>query len=126
MDAELALQKCEACRKGAPKVDSREAKDMLRQLPGWRIVTRKAIKQLEREFPFSDFAEALAFTNAVGKEAEGEQHHPGILTEWGKATVTWWTHKIRGLHRNDFIMAARTDLIYHAMRDAGLRARGAS
>ena len=59
-----------------------------------------------------DFAEALEFTNDVGAIAEEEGHHPAILTEWGRVTVTWWTHKIRGLHRNDFIMAAKTDQIY--------------
>jgi 4a-hydroxytetrahydrobiopterin dehydratase len=65
--------------------------------------------QLERVFLFKNFKHALAFTNAVGEIAEAEGHHPGLLTEWGKVTVTWWSHSIKGLHRNDFIMAARTD-----------------
>jgi len=51
----------------------------------------------------------MDFTNQVAKIANDEDHHPAILTEWGKVTVTWWTHKIRGLHLNDFIMAAKTD-----------------
>ena len=76
---------------------------------------RAGILQLERVFTFSDFAQALAFTNKVGALAEEAGHHPAILTEWGKVTVTWWTHKIGGLHRNDFIMAARTD---HAAQHA--------
>ena len=63
-------------------------------------------------FTFGSFAEALAFTDAVGALAEAEGHHPAILTEWGRVTVTWWTHAIKGLHRNDFIMAARTDELY--------------
>ena len=66
-------------------------------------------------FRFSNFAEALTFTDKVGELAETEGHHPAILTEWGRVTVTWWTHKIRGLHRNDFIMAAKTDQIYTSL-----------
>jgi 4a-hydroxytetrahydrobiopterin dehydratase len=66
---------------------------------------------LEKVYAFPDFAKALAFTNRVGELAESENHHPAILTEWGRVTITWWTHKIKGLHRNDFIMAARTDEI---------------
>ena len=60
-------------------------------------------------FQFDDFAQALDFTNRVGAIAEDQGHHPALLTEWGRVTVAWWTHKIRGLHRNDFVMAARTD-----------------
>src|SRR5262249_37265726 len=67
--------------------------------------------QLERVFHFPSFADALAFTNQIGTLAEAEGHHPALLTEWGRVTVTWWTHKIRGLHRNDFIMAAKTDAL---------------
>jgi 4a-hydroxytetrahydrobiopterin dehydratase len=73
------------------------------------LVQQEGIDKLERVFTFKDFAEALAFTNRVGALAEAEVHHPAILTEWGRVTVTLWTHKIRGLHRNDFIMAAKVD-----------------
>jgi 4a-hydroxytetrahydrobiopterin dehydratase len=65
--------------------------------------------QLEKQYRFDDFQQALAFTQTVGEIAEAEGHHPALLTEWGKVTVTWWSHEMRGLHRNDFIMAARTD-----------------
>jgi 4a-hydroxytetrahydrobiopterin dehydratase len=65
--------------------------------------------QLEKRFEFPDFAGALAFTNKVGEIAEEEGHHPKLTTEWGSVVVTWWSHKIGGLHRNDFIMAAKTD-----------------
>ena len=61
---------------------------------------------------FRNFTESLTFTNQVGKIAEEQGHHPVLVTEWGRVTVTWWTHKIKGLHRNDFIMAAKTDQIY--------------
>ena len=60
-------------------------------------------------------AQALAFTNKVGELAEAEDHHPAILTEWGLVTVTWWTHKVKGLHRNDLIMASKTDAAYKGM-----------
>ena len=73
--------------------------------------TDASIARLERVFHFPSFADALAFTNRVGALAEEEGHHPALLTEWGRVTVTWWTHKIRGLHRNDFIMAAKTDAL---------------
>jgi 4a-hydroxytetrahydrobiopterin dehydratase len=108
----LAEMKCEACRKGAPAVTQEEIAELIKQIPDWRIIERDGIKRLEREFKFKNFAEALAFTNQVGQLAEFEGHHPALLVEWGRVTVTWWTHKIKGLHRNDFIMAAKTDLIY--------------
>jgi 4a-hydroxytetrahydrobiopterin dehydratase len=75
----------------------------------WSIVERDGIKRIERSFKFKNFEETLLFTNKIGKMAEEEGHHPSILTEWGRVTVTWWTHKINGLHRNDFIMAAKSD-----------------
>ena len=79
------------------------------QVPDWDIVEREEIYRLERMFSFNNFLEAIAFTNEIGVLAEKEDHHPALLTEWGKVTVTWWTHKIRGLHQSDFIMAAKTD-----------------
>jgi 4a-hydroxytetrahydrobiopterin dehydratase len=101
--------KCEACRKGAPQATDAERAEFMPQLPGWELVDRDSVPQLEKVYTFDDFAQALAFTNRVGAIAEKENHHPAILTEWGRVTVNWWTHKIKGLHRNDFIMAARTD-----------------
>ena len=105
----LSEQVCEACRADAPRVSDDELKALLREIPDWAPVVRDGILQLERVFSFSDFAQALAFTNKVGALAEEAGHHPAILTEWGKVTVTWWTHKIKGLHKTDFILAARTD-----------------
>ena len=84
----------------------------LAKLPGWQLVKREGIDRLERAFRFRNFAQALAFTARVGEAAEASDHHPAILTEWGKVTVTWWTHRIKGLHRNDFAMARRTDDLY--------------
>jgi 4a-hydroxytetrahydrobiopterin dehydratase len=111
----LVHMKCVACRKDAPTVTDDELAAFLPQVPAWNLVEREGIKRLERVFRFKNFAQALAFTNSVGELAEAEGHHPAILTEWGKVTVTWWTHVIRGLHRNDFIMAAKTDQLYEAL-----------
>ncbi|HEV2132042.1 MAG TPA: 4a-hydroxytetrahydrobiopterin dehydratase [Longimicrobiaceae bacterium] len=111
---ELAGMKCEACRRGVPTVTAEEQAQYQREVPEWEVVEREGIKQLERVFKFPDFAEALAFTNHVGEIAEEEGHHPAVLTEWGRVTVAWWTHKIGGLHRNDFIMAAKTDGLYRS------------
>ncbi len=105
----LGEMKCVACRKGEPKVTDEEIAQLHPQVPAWQIFERDGVKQLERVFKFENFAEALSFTQKVGELAEANGHHPAILTEWGKVTVTWWTHKIKGLHRNDFIMAAQTD-----------------
>ena len=105
----LTQMKCVACRKGEPIVTEVDMAELHPQVPDWQIVEREGIKRLERVFKFENFAQALAFTNKVGEVAEAEGHHPALLTEWGKVTATWWTHKIRGLHRNDFIMAAKTD-----------------
>ena len=105
----LASEKCEACRADSPRVTAAEAQQLLRELSEWRIIEQDAVQRLQRVFQFKDFVSALAFTNEVGRIAEDAQHHPLIITEWGRVTVQWWTHAIRGLHRNDFILAARTD-----------------
>lgn len=104
--------KCAACRGGEPTLTDAEIAELHLQVPFWAVIERKGIKKIERTFQFKNFVEALAFTNKVGEIAEIEGHHPAMLTEWGRVTVTWWTHKIRGLHRNDFIMAAKTDQTY--------------
>lgn len=91
------------------RVTEEQGTEHLKQLPDWRIVSQDAVDRLERVFEFDNFADALAFTNRVGAIAEASEHHPLIITEWGRVTVQWWTHAIRGLHLNDFILAARTD-----------------
>jgi 4a-hydroxytetrahydrobiopterin dehydratase len=108
----LVGEHCEACRRDAPKVSEQEIAELSPEIPNWSLCERNGIQQLERSYDFLDFFEALAFTNRVGEMAEIEGHHPDLLTEWGKVTVTWWSHKIKGLHRNDFIMAAKTDVLY--------------
>lgn len=106
---ELAQQKCTACRADAPLATEEQIRTLLPSTPHWTIVEVDGVKHLTRVFKFNDFADALAFTNKVGAIAEEEGHHPALLTEWGQVTVSWWTHKIHGLHVNDFIMAAKTD-----------------
>lgn len=110
----LTEQACEACSSDAPKLSPAEQNELLQQLPSWTLVERNGEEQLERLFKLKNFAEALAFANRVGELAESENHHPAILVEYGKVTVNWWTHKIGGLHRNDFIMAARTDALHES------------
>jgi 4a-hydroxytetrahydrobiopterin dehydratase len=109
---ELSRMKCIPCRGGDPALSAEEIQQYQPQVPAWELVEEKGQPRLKRTFKFKDFTEALAFTNRVGEMAEHEDHHPALLTEWGKVTVTWWTHVIKGLHRNDFIMAAKTDQLY--------------
>src|SRR6266536_384988 len=108
----LTQMKCVVCRKDAPTVTDAEVAEFHPQVSDWAIVELDGIKRLRRAFSFDDFAQVLEFTNKGGGLAEKEGHHPALLTEWGRTTVTWWTHKIRGLHRNDFVMAAKTDVLY--------------
>ncbi len=108
----LTAERCVACRHDSPRVTQAEIPALMREIPDWSLVERDGIPRLERVFTFQTFAEALAFTNRIGALAETEGHHPALLTEWGRVTVTWWTHAIRGLHRNDFVMAAKTDAVF--------------
>jgi 4a-hydroxytetrahydrobiopterin dehydratase len=107
--ATLATEKCSACRSDAPRATQQQIQELKPQVPDWKLVERDGIPRLERAFSFANFADALSFTNRVGALAEAEGHHPALLTEWGQVTVALWTHAIRGLHRNDFVMAAKID-----------------
>ena len=109
--AELKELKCVPCRGGEPALTQAEIVLLKPQVPNWQVVEVEGILRLQRVFIHKNFAQALAFTNQVGELAEAEDHHPALLTEWGKVTVAWWTHKIKGLHHNDFIMAAKTDAL---------------
>ena len=104
--------RCVPCRGGEPVLTDEEITDLQPQVPGWTVHEVDGIRRLERAFTFKNFVQALEFTNRVGALAEEEGHHPALLTEWGQVTVTWWTHKIKGLHRNDFIMASKTDHLF--------------
>ena len=104
--------KCVACRGSEPALTDSEIAELHPQVTEWQIVERDGIPHLERVFKLKNFAKALEFTNKVGAIAEEQDHHPLIVLEWGQVTVQWWTHVVKGLHRNDFIMAAKTDEIF--------------
>ena len=113
----LVQMKCVACRADSPPATESDLAEWLPQLPEWKIVERDGVRHLERTFKFKNFVQALAYTNRVGELAEAESHHPDILTQWGSVTVWWSTHKIKNLHRNDFIMAAKSDRLYSSPED---------
>lgn len=108
----LKEENCTVPRKGGSSLSLAEATTLADQVPDWRLVEQAGMQRLERTFKFKNFVSALEFTNRIGEIAEQQDHHPALLTEWGKVTVTWWTHAVNGLHRNDFIMAAKSDVIY--------------
>ena len=108
----LAAGQCVACRGGEPTLTDAEIAEYHPQVPEWQIKEVDGVKRLERVFKLKNFVEAIAFTNKIGLIAEEEDHHPLITTEWGRVTVQWWSHKIKGLHKNDFIMAAKTDELF--------------
>ncbi|HZY43239.1 MAG TPA: 4a-hydroxytetrahydrobiopterin dehydratase [Anaerolineae bacterium] len=107
--AALLQMKCIACRADSPPATTDEIHEWLLLLPEWKIIERDGVRQLARTYQLENFAKALALTDRVGEISENEGHHPDILTQWGKVTIWWSTHKIKNLHRNDFIMAAKTD-----------------
>lgn len=106
----LADKQCEPCRGGVAPLDRTAAEAMLQQVPGWSL-SEDATK-ISRTFKFKNFAEALDFVRWVGRAAEDANHHPEIQFGWGHATVTFYTHKIGGLHESDFILAARVNRLF--------------
>jgi 4a-hydroxytetrahydrobiopterin dehydratase len=115
---QLKKERCVPCEGGVPQASEDEVASYLTQLPNWQIIEVDGEKRLARSFRFDNFVHALAFTNRIGDLAEQEGHHPALLTEWGRVTVTWWTHAIGGLHKNDFIMAAKTDEAFQSSEGA--------
>lgn len=109
----LTEMDCIPCRGDQPKLTQAEIDQYLPKVKGWQVITKDKIQRLTRSYSFKNFSQALNFANQVGVLAEQQNHHPAILVEWGKVTVSWWTHVIGGLHKNDFISAAKTDQIYH-------------
>lgn len=105
----LAAGKCIPCRGGDPSLTDAEIADLQPQIPEWQLVEVDGIKRIQRIFKFKNYIEAVAFTNKIAMTAEKEDHHPLIVLEWGRVTIQWWTHVVKGLHQNDFVMAAKTD-----------------
>ena len=110
--SDLAASSCEACRIDAPIVSDNEASLLIKEIEGWGVIDEE-VKKLKKEFSFSNYSDSVDFSNKVADMAEQEDHHPQIVLEWGKVTVIWWSHKIKGLHKNDFICAAKTDQLYN-------------
>tara|TARA_Y100000746_G_C15081236_1_gene276140 strand:- start:141 stop:491 length:351 start_codon:yes stop_codon:yes gene_type:complete len=116
MSKELSQNTCEACSADAPELNEKEIEDLLPQIPSWTVFQQEGINKLICSFAFVSYEDSLKFTNLVAKLAEEEDHHPEITLEWGKVTVTWWSHKIKGLHSNDFICASKTDLVFKELQ----------
>ena len=108
----LTSERCEACRIDSPKVTEEEIAQLKPQIPDWELTEVKGVPRLKRVYRFDGWMPAVRFVDALAELVEQEDHHPRIVLEWGKVTVSWWTHAIKGLHRNDFIMAAKTDAIH--------------
>jgi 4a-hydroxytetrahydrobiopterin dehydratase len=105
----LTRLNCIACRGGDPKLSDSEIADLQEQIQGWELKEVDGVSRLEKIYRLKNYTEALEFTNKIAAIAEEEDHHPLIVLEWGRVTVQWWTHVVKGLHKNDFIMAAKTD-----------------
>lgn len=121
MSFDLAGETCDACRTDSPRVTAAEQAALSPQIPEWEIREVDGVPRLERRFRFASYPDALAFTQRVGEAAEAEDHHPMITVEARRVTVAWWTRAILWLHRNDYIMAAKTDDIYRALQNGSDR-----
>jgi len=110
----LSKKSCEACREGVPVLSDIEINELMPQIPSWIVHEEDGLKRLVCSFAFSSYQDSLDFTNNIARLAEEEDHHPEIVLEWGNVTVSWWSHKIKGLHKNDFICASKTDDIFKA------------
>ena len=110
--SKLAQETCVACRGDAARLTETEITTLHIMVPTWDLIVENGVKKLSRIFGFPNFSRAMEFTDAIGTMAESEGHHPRLITEWGRVTLAWWTHKIHGLHRNDFIMASKSESLY--------------
>jgi len=108
----LLKSECEACSTDAKLLSQKEIDSLLLELEGWVVITESNIQKLKCIFATKNYVKSMAFTNAVASLAEIENHHPLIVVEYGTVTVIWWSHKIKGLHKNDFIMAAKTSELF--------------
>ena len=113
--SKLIEKKCTACELGAPLVPDDQQKDLLKDLEDW-LIERSDTSKLVKTFKFSNYASTLNFVNLIAELSEFEDHHPKITVEWGKVSLEWWSHKIEGLHMNDFICAAKSDEIFNTIK----------
>ena len=109
----LATEECYDTTTDTPPAPDHEIASLRSQIPDWQIIQGDDdIPRLWKTFRFRDFNGAIQFSVRLGSISDGEMHHPRLLVEWGHVGVEWWTHKIGALHRNDFIMASKTDALY--------------
>ena len=108
----IAKERCVACRSDSPRVSESQVRELSPHIPAWEIIVTSEPHRLARRFEFGDFSSVPDFANAIGEVAGSEGHHPKLTVQWGMVEVEWWTYAIGGLHRNDFVMAAKTDEIY--------------
>ena len=112
--SDLTDKNCEACTIDAPLVNSVDYPELLKELEDWSI-EEESINKLVKTYNFANYADSVSFTNKIADLAEAEDHHPKIVLEWGSVKLEWWSHKIKGLHLNDFICAAKSDKIFKSL-----------
>ncbi len=115
--SELSAEQCTRPPKGTHPLNPIEIDNLLPLVEGWLVISSEEVPKLQKLFRFKRYKDALDFVLAVGLAAEEQDHHPRIVIEYGKVTIEWWTHVVNGLHRNDFIMAAKTDELYRSRED---------
>ena len=117
MASALASKSCVPCRGGVPPLTPAEAERLRADVPEWVLADDST--RIERRYKFRNFAQAFGFVRGAADLAEAEGHHPDIAFGWGYATVSLQTKKIKGLHENDFIMAAKYDRLFAAAAEGG-------
>ena len=108
---DLKKMSCYKCTVGSPIISIDEANRLIQFVPSWTLNNREFPHTLTREFMFKNFTDAVKFSAKIAELADEQDHHPKLIIEWGKVSIFWWTHSIKGLHLNDFIMAAKTDAL---------------
>jgi 4a-hydroxytetrahydrobiopterin dehydratase len=108
----LAQLDCVACDKNAPLLTTHESQSLLKDLTNWQLISEGGINKLKRSFVTKNYKNSIAFTNAIAQLADSINHHPLLIVDYRMVTVVWWSHNIKGLHKNDFIMAAKTSLLF--------------
>lgn len=108
----LSELSCEACHAGATLLTTTEIAELLTDISDWDFVVDSHINKLKRVFTTNNYTQSIAFTNAVAELATQINHHPVLIVEYASVTVIWWSHEIQGLHKNDFIMASKTSLLF--------------
>ena len=109
---DLTESKCEACSLDAIPLFKEDIDALLLDVDGWELIVDSEVNKLQRVFATKNYTKSMSFVNSIAGLAESEGHHPLLIVEYGAVTVVWWSHKIKGLHKNDFIMAAKTSELF--------------